>query len=640
MDINVRKIVNDIELNFDGKFYNRVIEDGIKFIRQYKNVDISYICIINMVALSYMKIGKIEEAFKTFKIVLDIPNCYSPEVYSNFLLNMNYLGTLTKEQKYQYSKEYEAYITTKGNIKINSLSMNKANLDYSSRIRIGYISSDFRGHPVMNFITPILRSHDKSSFEIYCYYDFDSSDNTTDFIKGLTENWRTVYEKSNNDLKQCIQDDKIDILIDLTGHTEGGRRLPLFAQRLAPIQVTYLGYPNTSGLKNMDYRITDIYADTEDSQGYYSEKLIRKEKCFLCYRYNDELPDIKLNVFCEFEKKHIVFGSFNNYSKITEKCIRMWSDILIKTSNSRLYLKSLAFYDKGSAKNIYSRFEKYGIDSNRIVIIQPTNSIKEHLDKYNEIDIALDAYPYNGTTTTCEAMIMGVPVITLSGEEHLSRVGKSLLSNIGLSELIACSEEEYIQKTIELASDRERLYGIKKDLRNKMINSDLMDKEGFTAEFEKILKGFWNIRAYKTIYNENKEDKVIIEDIEEKINKGVELYYTLNEGCTHVINCLEIGRNDKETGEIMKIIYEVCFSYKNNFKFLAYRNKVLDQILNEDLIKVVNLLKRVFEIKDYESTIKVINEPLKKLMDLLVTNLLIEKDCIEYIGRGLLKTEF
>lgn len=636
MGINVDKRAKDIEADFDRKFYNKVIEEGGSFIRDYKGLDMNYIYVINIVALSYMKIGKTEEAFRTFKIILDIPNCYSPEVYSNFLLNINYLDTLTKEQKYKCSKDYERYLVNKGNIKINALDSNKINLNYNDRIRIGYFSSDFRVHPVINFITPILMAHDKSKFEIYCYYDFDTSDNATEVIKELVENWRSVYKKSNSDLKQCIQDDKIDILIDLAGHTEGGRRLPIFAEKLAPIQITYMGYPNTTGLMNMNYRITDAYADDEDSQKYYSEKLIKKENCFLCYRCNDDLPDIKLSNFEEFPKKDIVFGSFNNYSKITEKCIKMWSEILNSIPNSKLHLKSLAFYDKESAKNIYSRFEKYDIDCDRIIIIYPTSSINEHLDKYNEIDIALDAYPYNGTTTTCEAMIMGVPVITLSGEEHLSRVGKSILINTGFSGLIAYSEEEYIQKAIALAKNKKDLYRIKKNLRDKMLSSYLMNEKEFTREFEMILKGLWNMKTYKTLYHLDKEDdKKVIYTMNKIIDEGLQLFSTINEGYIYILDCLKSGQDNEEVKEIVKLINEFCSLIIKNYKFLSYRNEFFYKILNGDFEKITSLLQRVYNLKDYENVIKVIEGPLNKLVGIAYDKLLIEKQCLECINKAL-----
>jgi len=357
------------------------------------------------------------------------------------------------------------------------------------RLRVGYVSPDFCMHPVLNFIEPILASHDRSVFEIFCYSDVVRPDAATDHLKRLADCWRDIAGMPDEQVADLVRNDEIDILVDLAGHTAYNRML-LFARKPAPIQVTYIGYPNTTGLSTMDYRITDSWADPSGQTDHlHTEELVRLPHCFLCYKLPGTCPETaKLPAL---KTRQITFGSFNNLAKVTPKVITLWSAILSEVPNSRMIMKAKALADKNTRQRIREMFVKNGVTAARVNLIGFTSTFTEHLEFYNSVDIGLDTFPYNGTTTTCEAMWMGVPVIILSGKTHASRVGVSLLTNAGLPELIAESAEEYVKKTAQLAGDLNRLKELRSTLRFIMSQSPLMDAKGFTHSLEAAYRQMW-----------------------------------------------------------------------------------------------------------------------------------------------------
>jgi predicted O-linked N-acetylglucosamine transferase (SPINDLY family) len=286
-----------------------------------------------------------------------------------------------------------------------------------------------------------------------------------------------------------IHEDKIDILIDLAGYT-ANNRIPIFTFKPAPVQVTWIGYPATTGLSAMDYKAIDSYTDPPGmTEQFYTEKLIRLPESYLCYLPYRDSPDI-LDLPC-LKAGHITFGSFNNLSKTSERVIETWSQILTLVPNSHLIMKTFSLSDAMVCNYVMEKFNQKGINSNKISLLPIDLSTKSHLDKYNRIDIGLDTFPYNGTTTACEALWMGVPVITLSGKTHASRVGVSLLSNVGHKELIANAQEDYIEIAVKLAHDRERLLSLRRGLRDRMAQSPLTDAKRFTANLEKSYREIW-----------------------------------------------------------------------------------------------------------------------------------------------------
>jgi predicted O-linked N-acetylglucosamine transferase (SPINDLY family) len=357
------------------------------------------------------------------------------------------------------------------------------------RLRIGYLSADFRRHPIAHFIEAPLKHHDRTRFEIFCYHTDGRADETTERLKALADHWHWVAGTSDAEIEQAIVTDGIDILIDLSGHTDG-QRLRMLARRVAPVQVTYLGYPNTTGVPAIDYRLTDARADPPgESDTLHTEKLVRMPESFLCFAPPDSMGEIgelpmKRNGF-------VTFGSFNNFTKLSPTTLGLWSEILEATPNSRLMIKAAGLRDEGLRALLLQMLARAGVERGRIEIVSPTISHREHMDAYAEVDIALDTFPYHGTTTTLDALWMGVPVVTLVGDRHASRVGLSILGCLGLTDVVAYSATEYIDAAVRLAADPARLEGIRHSLRSRLATSPLTDGKGFAQRLEHAYLGMW-----------------------------------------------------------------------------------------------------------------------------------------------------
>jgi predicted O-linked N-acetylglucosamine transferase (SPINDLY family) len=357
------------------------------------------------------------------------------------------------------------------------------------QLRIGYVSPNLRQHSVAFFLESLLSSHDPTSMQVFCYSDGLHQDETTARLRGHAAVWHDVTALNDAQLANLIRQDRIDILVDLAGHTAGNRLLT-FARKPAPVQVTYLGYANTTGVTTVDYRLTDDYADPPGStESLHSEELVRLPRTFLCYRACDNAPPVGPSPAAGTGR--ITFGSFNALIKVNAPLIALWARILEKVPGSRIILKGHARTTAEAHKNILQMFCAHNIAPDRIDIRPRISSQVEHLRLYDQIDIALDTFPYHGTTTTCEAMWMGVPVITLAGHVHISRVGVSLLSNVGLPDLIARDAEEYVRLAEDLAGNRGRLIELRTSLRQRMIASPLMDAARFAREVENAYRRMW-----------------------------------------------------------------------------------------------------------------------------------------------------
>jgi protein O-GlcNAc transferase len=361
------------------------------------------------------------------------------------------------------------------------------------KLRIGYVSPDFRKHSVAYFIEPVLKAHDRSHFEIFCYSNVAVQDGVTERFRGHADKWRDIAGMSYESMAALVREDGIDILVDLAGHTEDNL-MPLFACRPAPVQASWIGYPATTGLSAIDYKIVDGHTDPPGmTEKFYTERLMRLPETFLCYMPDEESPEV--TDFPTLASGHITFGSFNNFAKVSPQTFDLWSDLLQMIPGSRLIMKAKGLSDKSVGKLLTGRFAAKGIDSERIELLPWKPSTKEHLEAYARIDIGLDTFPYNGTTTTCEALWMGVPVVTLSGDAHLSRVGLSLLSNVGLPELIAASGREYLDIGARLAGDTDKLQLLRKGLRDRMARSPLTDAKQFTVHIENSYNAMWSSRG-------------------------------------------------------------------------------------------------------------------------------------------------
>lgn len=457
--------------------------------------------------------GRLSESLACYYKALELKPSNASGVYSNIIFMIQYAEPIDPEMIYEqhlkWARIYTSHLKTLIPRHTNDPKPGK-------RIKIGYVSPDFRIHSVAYYIEPIIEAHDRNNYEVFCYSNLDRPDNKTQEFKNLADHWRDISGIEDKEAAATIRKDGIDILVDLSGHT-GDNRLTLFACKPAPIQATYIGYPNTTGMDTIDYRITDAWTDPPGRTDHlHAEKIIRLPHGFLCYRPPDEAPEIK--GLPAAASGFITFGCFNNRSKISEKIIGIWSEILHRVPDSRLILKSTALGDESTKNYILGLFEEQGISTERITALGNIPAKQGHLDLYNSVDIGLDTFPYNGTTTTCEALWMGVPVIALKGDTHISRVSYSILSNIGLDELVAESAGEYVMKAVGLAEDSEKLSFLRSDLRSIMRASSLMDKETFTRDLEKEYRAMWHRWCDEYKMNSQTESCTGIDPVHEQVS--------------------------------------------------------------------------------------------------------------------------
>ena len=353
------------------------------------------------------------------------------------------------------------------------------------RIRIGYVSADFYGHPLAFHLWPVLERRDRARTEVFCYYSGAIEDAMTARLRACADGWRDIRRLSDADADAQIRADGIDILVDLSGHT-AGNRLPLFARRPAPLQLTMLGYANTTGLDSMDYRLTDAWADPPGAESRYVERLLRMPHSLWCYEPQcAPAPEADPPLFA---RGHATFASFNGAYKLNEQVIKAWAAILRAVPGSRLMLVNLP---PGAARDrACAWLEREGIGSERCELHArlPTT---EFWAAHRRADIALDPFPCNGGATTCETLWLGVPVVTLAGQTFVGRAGVSLLSNCGLQRLIARTPEEYVALAASLAQDSERLARVRRELRRALPASPLLDAQAYVRALEAHYREIW-----------------------------------------------------------------------------------------------------------------------------------------------------
>ncbi|MHC4354097.1 MAG: O-linked N-acetylglucosamine transferase, SPINDLY family protein, partial [Planctomycetota bacterium] len=359
--------------------------------------------------------------------------------------------------------------------------------DPDRRLNVGYVSPDFCGHSVAYFFEPLLDAHNRETVQVYGYGDISCPDQVTEHLKSKFDRYRNICGLDDDRVARMIEQDRIDILVDLAGHTSGNR-LGVFARKPAPVQVTYLGFPDTTGMEQIDYRLTDELADLPEAQEFHTEKLVYLPAGFLCYKPPGFAPPV--GPLPAIERGYFTFGSFNNNCKIQPDMMELWAQILKAKEKSRLLLKFGGGDDEAVKGHYLGEFEGLGIAPDRVTICGRKPTI-EHLEMYGQVDMALDTYPYNGTTTTCEAMWMGVPTVSLVGSSHASRVGLSLLSRVGLKDFAASTAEEYVGKAVAFSGELENLAKIRTFLRGMMFNSPLCDRKSFTRSLEAAYRKMW-----------------------------------------------------------------------------------------------------------------------------------------------------
>jgi protein O-GlcNAc transferase len=429
--------------------------------------------------------GRLDEAVAVYREAIAAnPGCV--EAHSNLLLSLHYHASyapqMIAEEHRGWNRQHAEPLRKYIQPHLNDRSPER-------RLRVGYVSPDFREHAVAKFLLPLVLHHDRNELEVFAYSNVRIPDATTGQFRAHADNWRRIAGLSDADAAELIRQDQIDILVDLAGHTSGNR-LTLMARKPAPIQVTYLGYPNTTGLTAMDYRLSDARADPPgETEKYHSEYLVHLPDGMWCYSPDPEAPTITTSPAAVTGR--VIFGSFNQWAKLNRHVLRLWGMLLMRVHGAQLLLKGAAQGDTSGRRSALEVLATEGVTEDRVHFIDRAPTHAQHMAQYRLVDIALDPFPYNGATTTCEALWMGLPVVVLAGRSHVSRVGVSLLSRAGLSELIAETPEQYLKIASELANDIPRLAMLRSSLRDRMRQSPLMDGPRFARNLEAAYRQMW-----------------------------------------------------------------------------------------------------------------------------------------------------
>ena len=437
---------------------------------------------------AWVSLGNCQETLGLLESAID--SCrqalrYKPDyitAHSYLLFLMSYNVLYSPDRILEEHRNWDAIHG--GRQKAHTFSHSKSG-EPDKRLKIGYVSSDLRQHAVSFFFDPVLKNHDRSQVEIFCYAEVNKPDAVTERLKEIADKWRTTVGLSDESAAHMIYDDKIDILVDLAGHTANSR-LGIFTYKPAPIQVTYLGYCTTTGLKTMDYWITDMVLHPKDTIELAVETIIRLPRCWICYQPPVDASEIEPGTCAD---NGVTFGSFNNLSKLSPDVIACWSQLLKEVPDSRLLLKARQLDDPFVQERILKQFAHHGINHERITLLPHTPS---HMADYGRVDIALDTFPRTGGVTTADALWMGVPVITLAGQRYIERQGASILKAIGLEELIALTLEDYLAKAVVLANDPARRIELRTSLRKRMANSPLCDGRNLSQELEDAYRKMWH----------------------------------------------------------------------------------------------------------------------------------------------------
>lgn len=427
--------------------------------------------------------GKHDEAIASFERALELDPGFN-DAHSNILFCMNYGDGYDARQIFERHVEWGARHAARfaagaphGNTR-----------EPLRTLRVGYVSADFREHPVGFFMESVLRHHDVHDCEIYCYFNSTQEDTVTARLSAHVPNWRQISALDDDAVAAMIRADGIDILVDLSGHTSGNRLL-VFVRKPAPVQVTWLGYCNTTGLGSIDYLLADAVVIPPDTSQRFTEQVFRLPGSYVCYLAPDYAPAVVEPP--SIANGYVTFGCFNNLSKVTEAMLVLWSEILRQLPDARFVLKAKQLADPVVQQRYRDFFTGHGIEVERVTL---DGNYLDHaglLGYYGRLDIALDTHPYSGVTTTCEALWMGVPVVTLTGEKFISRNSAAMLANVGLSDLAADTPQQYVEKAAALARDRARLAELRSAQRGCFMASPLGDAPLFTRNLEAAYREMW-----------------------------------------------------------------------------------------------------------------------------------------------------
>jgi len=425
-------------------------------------------------------LGRLDEAMAAYDTSIHLEPDFA-DAHSNRLMSMHYWDCATAGDIFAAAREYGARFDG-----ITGSPSPAAGLDPERRLRLGYVSGDLGAHPVGYFLAPVLANHDRSQVEIFCYSALDRRDDLALRLRSFADHWRTLVGLSDEEAAARIRADAIDILVDLSGHT-AHNRLRMFALRPAPVQVTWMGYFGTTGLASMDAILADRFVVREGEETSYVERVHRLPDSYLCF----SPPDLDVAIDHRLEAAQpVTFGSFNNHAKTSPSTIALWARLLTLVAESRLLLKNQALCSATARQELLRQFSVHGIGPERLLLEEAVPRA-DLLAAYNRVDIALDPTPYGGGTTTVEALWMGVPVVTLRGQTWVGRVSESILSTVGLPELVATSPDDYVEIAAGLAKDGTRLKALRSGLRARLEGSPLCDGPSFTRHIEAAFRGMW-----------------------------------------------------------------------------------------------------------------------------------------------------
>ena len=467
-------------------------DEAFEALKQALRINPSFGPAFNLMADIQLGLGRHDEALETYRSGLKTDPAGLFSMHSNLLLALNYQAGGTPESLLAEAMAFGA----KAKSKAIPATRHDNSPDPARRLRVGLVSGDLGNHPVGFFLQNVLESLDSNRVELYAYATSDRKGAINERLRRSMPHWRDARVKTIDDeaLARNIREDGIDILIDLAGHT-GKNRLPVFAWKPAPVQVSWLGYLGTTGLDAMDYVLADNWALPLGEEDQFTESPWRLPESYICFSPPD-LP-VEVGGLPALEKGHVTFGCFNNLNKVTDQVIACWARILKLVPGSTLFLKTKSLDAADVREKIVGVFSRHGIDPERLILEGRFASHEDHFRAYHAVDIALDPFPYPGITTTVEALWMGVPVLSRKGDRFISHQGETILNNVGLPQWIAADEDEYVAKAVAFTNDLPALAALRAGLREQLLASPLCDAPRFAGNLEEALRGMWRIWCEK-----------------------------------------------------------------------------------------------------------------------------------------------
>ena len=428
-------------------------------------------------------LGKFDEASEAYLKAIQLKPNY-PKAYSNLLFNINYKTNFNHKLYLSEAKNFQLNCKPK----LDNFSLKYQYEKNPHKLTIGFVSADFGNHPGGYFTLSTLRELRKKNFDLISYSTINRKDEFSSYFRPLFSKWHSIEKKNDEEVVKQILNDKVHILLDIQGHS-AKNRLPIFFYKPAPIQASWLGQGST-GISEIDYFIGSPHITPKDEENHYIEKVIRLPEISQCF--TPPTFEVEVNKLPANKNNFITFGCANKLSKINEEVVILWSKILKLIPNSKLALKNRNFENPSIVEQFLKKFECHGVKKERIILLGESNTRKELLKFYNEIDIALDPFPFQGNTSTCEAIWMGVPVLTLKGNRYLFHFGESINFNLGMSEWVADNKDEYISKAIKFSSNLDKLSKIRINLKETALKSPVFDAPRFANNFSDLLWKIWN----------------------------------------------------------------------------------------------------------------------------------------------------